>query len=100
MIAKAGVIQPPLFFYLPSLEQTSHNKLHDIWILRMQSVSRTIKELQPRLQPRRRLHCLIPLKGTGGLVSQTRNGYLKPGDRAWYQSLLLTTLILFDWMLT
>lgn len=34
MIAKAGVIEPPLFFYLPSLEQTSHNKLHDIWILR------------------------------------------------------------------
>ena len=76
--------EPPLFLCLHSLEQTSPNKLHDMWILRMQreSVSRTIKELQPRLQYRRRLHCLMSLRGTGGLVSQTRNGYLKPGGQS------------------
>lgn len=81
VMTKAGVtLELPLFLCLHSLEQTSPNKLHDMWMLRMQreSVSRTIKELQPRLQYRRRLHCLISLKGTGGLVSQTSNGYLKP----------------------
>ena len=85
VMTKAGVpLELPLFLCLHSLEQTSPNKLHDMWILRMQreSVSRTIKELQPRLQYRRRLLCLISLKGTGGLVSQTSNGYLKPGRQS------------------
>lgn len=65
VMTKAGVpLELPLFLCLHSLEQTSPNKLHDMWILRMQrgSVSRTIKELQPRLQYRRRLLCLISLR--------------------------------------
>lgn len=84
--------QSPLFFYLLSLEQTSHNKLHGHWILKMQgeSVWKNNKGAQV-------VYCLIPPKGT--MVPQTRSGTWGLGERAWYLSFSLM-LTLFYWMLT